>query len=392
MLELALLAPDTAGRNLADMGAEVIKIEGPPRGDYIRDIGSVTIGGPRGTSLAHLNWNRGKKSVCLDLKNTRGREVFLELVKKSDVVIDGLRAGVLDRLGVGFDDVRSVNGAIVYCALSGLGRSGPYTRLATHGTFYDAYVGLRPPQQAADGSPRMPPSNDSVGIEAGGLFATVAILSALVSARATGVGSLVEVAEADAATAFVSTQLESALNDVSSRDIVGGGLAESVRYNYYLTLDDRVMLLQALEAKFWENFCTAVERPDLLEKFPSRGTADHAAGNEELRAALQAIFKTKTQDTWVDLFLARNIPGGPVHVAATLVDDRHFRARDLVYDLQTNDFGTLHLLGSPVKVSGQTFQSELAPAMGQSTDSVLRDLLGIDRTELAALRAAGAVQ
>jgi len=391
VLEVALLAPDTAGRNLGDMGAEVIKIEAPPEGDYIRRLGSVSVGGPDGISLAHLNWNRGKKSLGLNLRTPSGRRIFLDLVAKSDVVVDGLRAGALDRLDLGYDTLNSVNPRIVYCSLSGLGRNGPYSRLATHGTFYDAYVGLKPPVYASDGTPRMPSTGDSIGIEAGGLYATIAILAAIIRALRTGQGSLVEVAEADAAAAFVSTQVESAVNNATDRDAAGGGLSESVRYNYYRTGDGRCILFQALEAKFWENFCTGIGRSDLLDRFPGRQPADHAAGNEELRGELQRIFGTRTQDEWVDFFLAQNIPGGPVHEPGTLVQDRHFEERGLMYEVQHPRLGSLKLFGTPIKVDGESFAADAAPGFGESTDAVLHDVLGMDDTEVARLRAEGAI-
>jgi crotonobetainyl-CoA:carnitine CoA-transferase CaiB-like acyl-CoA transferase len=263
--------------------------------------------------------------------------------------------------------------------------------LATHGTFYDAYVGLKPPLNASDGTPRMPATGDSIGIEAGGLYATLGILAAVIRALQTGRGSLVEVAEADAAAAFVSTQLESAVNNAADRDAAGGGLSGSVRYNYYRAGDGRCVLFQALEAKFWENFCNGIGRPDLLERFPSRQPADHAAGNEELRAELQRIFATRTQDEWVDFFLTQNIPGGPVHEPGTLVLDRHFEERRLMYEVQHPTLGLLKLFGTPIKVEGETFAADAAPGFGDSTDAVLREVLGVNVTEVARLRAEGAI-
>lgn len=371
VLEISLLAPDSAGQHLADLGAEVIKVEGPPRGDYVRNLGNLDVDG---VSTLHLRWNRGKRSIWLDLKSEEGRELFLALAGRSQVVIDGLRWGVLERLGVGYERLREANPALVYCSLSGLGRSGPYSRLATHGVFYDAFAGLAPPVYPADdGIPRIPGRYTAVGIEAAGLYAALAILAALASAARTGTGTLVEVAEADAAAVWSAGAADARLNGVDPG--LARSIEASVRYSYYRTKDDRLVIFQASEAKFWENFCHAVDREDLLERFPSAPVGDHSSGNEELRWELQEIFLSKIQAEWTALFIEANVPGGPVYTDVAFLDDPHFKARQLTYGVTSPDGRKLRLMGTPIKVADQTFEISMAPSVGQDTEAVMQDVL-----------------
>ena len=383
VLELALLAPDLLGMHLADLGAEVIKIEQPPGGDYVREIGGRKLGG---LSVLHLRWNRGKKSLLLDLKQPEGQALLGELAQRSQVVLDGLRVGAAERCGAGYERLRAKNPALVYCSLSGLGRSGPYAKLATHGVAYDAFAGLAPAVRAADGTPRIPP-HTQVGIYAAPLYAAMAVCAGLVRARATGEGCLIDVAEVDAAVAW---QAE-ALAGERGRPVESGraNLAASVRYQYYDTRDGRLVIFQASEQKFWRNFCEGVGRLDLFEAKPGGRVGDHAAGDEDLRRELAAIFRTRNQAEWVRFFLERDIPGAPVYEPSELPGDPQVQARGLLVDQDHPSAGALRLFGTPVQVEGERFDASHAPHAGEHGDALLRSVLGLSDAELARLRAAG---
>jgi crotonobetainyl-CoA:carnitine CoA-transferase CaiB-like acyl-CoA transferase len=387
VVEVALLATDTLGQHLADLGAEVIKIEQPPRGDYVRELGSTFAGS---TSLMHLRWNRGKQSVAIDLKVPAGRDTFIALVKKSHVLIDGLRAGALDRLELGYETIKLLKPSLVYCSLSGVGRDGPYRRLATHGVFFDSFAGLAPPVYPnIDGIPRIPSDFTPVGMLAGGMYGAIGVLAALVRSISTGEGALIDVAEADAAASWVSDRVERAVNSFNVAAL--GGLGHGVRYSYYKTADERVILFQASEAKFWDNFCTGVGRLDLLQQFPSRPVGDHASGNETLRQELKQIFLTRSQADWVTFFIEHNVPGGPVHEADELATDPQFTARNMLYEVIHPEAGTLRLVSTPIKVVGEEFSVSPAPRMGQDTEAVLRRILSVSDLEIARLRSESAI-
>lgn len=373
VLEVSLLATSIAGQLLADLGADVLKIEAPGRGDYVRELGSDFLDG---VSLLHLRWNRGKQSLVLDLRSEQGREAFRALAARADVVVDGLRSGTLDAWSLGYDDLAPGHASLVYCSMSGTGSFGPYRRLATHGLLYDAFAGLAPPDRSRpDGVPRVPEIHP-VGMEEAGLYAALVVVAAVLRARDAGEGAFVEVAEMDAACAAAADAVERRLNPVERRERASVG--ESVRYSYYDTADGKVVCFQASEAKFWAAFCRAVGRADLLERYPSEPVGDHARGNEALRRELAAIFATRTQAAWVACFLEHGVPGGPVHTAASLVEDGHFLARELLYEPAARAGpGTGHrLVGSPMKVRGERFSAGRAPALGDHDPEVLARVWG----------------
>jgi crotonobetainyl-CoA:carnitine CoA-transferase CaiB-like acyl-CoA transferase len=384
VLELALLAPDLLGMHLADLGAEVIKIEQPPGGDYVREVGARKVGG---LSLMHLRWNRGKQSLTLDLKKPDGQKLLQDLAARSHVVIDGLRAGAAERCGADYETLRARNPALVYCALSGAGRSGPYAHLATHGVAYDAFAGLAPPAIQPDGSPRIPP-HTPVGMHAAPLYAGMAVCAALLRARETGRGCYLDVAELDVAASWQAEQLGGAQGQAPGER---PDLAASVRYQYYRTADDRVVIFQASERKFWRNFCAALGRLDLFEAKPGAAVGDHASGDEVLRAELAAIFATRTREAWVRFFIEHDVAGAPVYELGELPDDPHLRERGLFFEQQHPQAGRLRLVGTPIRIPDQSFEAAPAPSAGEHTEQVLRRLLGLSPAEIAHLRAQGVV-
>jgi crotonobetainyl-CoA:carnitine CoA-transferase CaiB-like acyl-CoA transferase len=389
VLEVSLLAPDSLGGFLSDLGAEVIKLEELPRGDYVREL-TPQLNGEFPTSLIHTRWNRGKKSLALSLKTAEGRALFFRLVSKSQVVIEGLRAGALERMGISWTDLQAANPAIVMCSMSGLGRTGPYRELATHGLFFDAYAGLLPPARTEDGTVSIPKLTGAVvGMEMGGLYGALAVLAALHDVARTGRGRIVEVSEAEVSAHFQFARIDASVN--AGRILPGASMQDAVRYQYYETSDDRVVIFQAMEDKFWQNFCRGTGRADLLERFPSRGPVDNAAGNTELRKELQRLFRTRTQTEWVDFFISANVAGGPVQTPQDLATDRHFVERNNFYDVDYPGLGTLRLTGTPIKVEGEVFSTTAAPLVGQDSEEVLRGVLGLKSAEIADLKVRGVV-
>lgn len=377
VLEVAWLAGDAVGQHLADMGAEVIKIERPGEGDYVRTVGPFSLGGDEGVSFMHLHLNRGKKSIELDLKTEAGRQSFLGLVKTAHVVVEGLRAGAMDRWNLGYEVLRKENPSIVFCSLSGMGSTGPYKDLGTHGFLYDAFTGLAPAVYGhTDGIPRVPGEKGGLlEYNCGGLYAAIGVLAALTQAIRTGEGAMIEVAQTEAMALVRSEKLEVALNHdkVLRRKSYGGGegFAESTRSAYYTTADDKVIFIQALETKFWQNFCRATGREDLLQKYPSTHAYDHQPGNEALRQELQGIFRTRKLAEWVQIFIAENIPGGPVYTSAELVEDPHFKARPNVREVDYPGIGPLKMTTTPIRVIDQEFDIARPPDVGQHTTEIL---------------------
>ena len=305
---------------LVDLGAEVIKVE-PPSGDYIREMTWPIV---EGVSLMHLHINRGKRSIVMDLRNDEDVAIFKELAATADVVVEAMRPGGLARRGVGYDDLKAINPALVFCTISGYGMTGPYQNLPAHGIAFDTWAGIVSPQVNDDGFAYLP-EHASMGIHAGPLFGALGILAAVLRARTTGEGSFLEVAQSDAAAAMDWYRSETwrayerpesevtgnKADDYERREPGTAGMIEGVRYQVYEAKDGRYVLFMASEQAFWKNFCEAVDRTDLFERWPGSKYADHARGNLELRAELRDIFRTRTAAEWIDFGATRQLPGGP---------------------------------------------------------------------------------
>jgi crotonobetainyl-CoA:carnitine CoA-transferase CaiB-like acyl-CoA transferase len=397
VVECSMLGPAAITGPLADLGADVIKVE-PPNGDYVREMTWPIV---EGVSLMHLHVNRGKRSIVLDLQQESGVEVFLELVRQADVVVEAMRPGGLARRGLGYERLRDVNPRIVMCTISGYGMTGPYRDLPSHGIAYDAWAGIFRPEYTGEGFPAIP-EHVSIGINAGPLYGAIGILAGVVSARATGTGCFMEIAQSDAAAAFdwyrhetvrayerPESEVTGNKSDDYERRAPGtAGMKEGVRYQIYESADGHVMLMCSEQA-FWKSFCESVGRSDLFERWPGQRYADHARGNLELRAELAAIFRTRTTAEWVADSGAANYPLSPVYDQAAAQQDPQFRAR--LPWIPKERLGA-DQLPFPVKlVDGELAPPERAPALGEHGDAVLRDVLGYDDERIARLREAGAL-
>jgi crotonobetainyl-CoA:carnitine CoA-transferase CaiB-like acyl-CoA transferase len=381
VVEVALLAPNMLGMHLADLGADVIKVEDPGRGDYTRQVGGAKAGG---VSFLHLRWNRGKRSVVLDLRDPNGADAFRDLARGADVVIEGMRAGALARRGLGYEHLATINPRLVFCSLSGFGQHGPLRDLATHGVAYDAYAGLAAPETTEDGWPVIPRRYFDIGTQAGALYAALAVLAAALRARETGQGTFIDIAQADAAVAWNASRLDPLLSGATVEQ--GTNMQESVRYQYYATADRRTILFQASERHFFERFCRVVGREDLLTRDGAE-FGEHARGDLALRRELAAVFATRTQAEWIELFVTEDIAGAPVHSAAELPDDAQFRARAQLVEHEHARAGQLRLVGTPIHTAEPPPRLRPAPEQGAHTDEVLRDVLGYDEARIARLRA-----
>ena len=399
IIESALLGPGGVAMLLADLGAEVIKVEGPG-GDYVRKMAFPIVDG---ISLLHWHLNRGKRSIVLDLKTPEGVATYKDLVRGADAVVEGMRPGVLARRGLGYDDLRAINPKIVFCTHSGYGMSGPYKDMPSHGIAYDAWAGVARPTYDANGFPTIP-SYTTIGINAGPLYAALGICAAIIRARATGKGCFFEVAQSDAAAAFNWNGIEGNKayerpeDEVTGNDGDGKGarrpvgddsMKEAVRYQYYRSKDGMVLFM-ASEREFWKNFCEGIGRPELFAQNPGAKYADHARGNVALRRELAAIFATRTTAEWIAFAQKVNTPICPVNDVKSITKDAHFQARLALRPY--TEAGT-DLMPSPVKLIGESLPvpSVAAREPGRDTDAVLRDVLGYDAARIAALRASGAL-
>ena len=399
IIESSLLGPAAVGMQLADLGAEVIKVENPG-GDYVRKMAFPIIDG---ISLLHWHLNRGKRSMILDLRTAEGVAAYLDLVRGADAVIEAMRPGALERRGISFAKMCEVNPRIVFCQISGYGMTGPYKDMPSHGIAYDAWAGVARPATNAAGQPTIP-SYTTIGINAGPLYAALGICAAIIRARATGVPARFEVAQSDAAAAFNWNGIEGNKayerpeDEVTGNDGDGKGerrpvgdnsMTESVRYQYYRSKDG-IVLFMASEREFWKNFCEGVGRPELYENKPGAKYADHARGDVALRRTLDDIFATRTTVEWVRFGEEVNTPICPVNDSKSITRDPQFLDRLPLRGYR--DAGT-DLMPSPIKPLGESLPvpTPAARDAGRDTEAVLRDVLGYDDGRIAALRAAKAL-
>jgi len=382
VIESSLLGPAAVGMHLADLGAEVIKVEGPG-GDYVRKMAFPIIDG---ISLLHWHLNRGKRSVVLDLRRPEGVATYLDLLRGADAVIEAMRPGALARRGITYERMLEANPKIVFCAISGYGLTGPYKDMPSHGIAYDAWAGVARPTIDANGLPTIP-SYTTIGINAGPLYAALGIVAAIIRARASGRGCRFEVAQSDAAAAFNWNGIEGNKayerpeEAVTGNDGDGKGprrpvgdnsMTESVRYQYYRSKDG-IVLFMASEREFWKNFCAGVGRPDLY-----------------LRRELAKIFAARTTAEWLQFGLEVNTPIAPVNDTKSITRDPQFQARLPFRPWQQH--GT-DLMPSPIKMIGEELPVPARAPLeaGCDTDAVLSDVLGYDAERIATLRRAGAL-
>ena len=392
IVESSMLGPGGISTHLADLGADVIKVESPA-GDYIRQMSWPII---EGESLLHWHISRGKRSIVLDLKSDEGVEIYKELVADAHVVVEAMRPGALERLGLGYEELKKVNPAIVFCTISGYGATGPYKTLPSHGIAYDTWAGVVKPEYDEEGFPFIP-EHVSIGINAGPVFGAMGILAGVVQALQTGEGCQMEIAQSDAAAAMDWFRSETykayerpesevtgnKADDYERRAPGTAGMKGGVRYSIYESSDGHIIFMSSEQA-FWKNFCEAIGRPELFEKWPGSQYADHARGNREMQGILAEVFKTKSTLEWTYFGDEHNVPIAPVHTPGTLADDPQFQ--DRLGFLPASEHGA-DMLPSPIKIVGQELPPpRKAPTVGQHTDEVLREVLGKSDGDIAALR------
>jgi len=377
VLDLTRLLPGAmATLHLADMGADVIKIEDTAAGDYSRTMGRVR----DGMSDSFRLLNRNKRAMRLDLKQARGREAFLKLAERADVVVEGFRPGVVAKLGVGYEAVSAVNVRIVYCSISGYGQDGPYAQRAGHDINYTGYAGVGD-QIGTAGAPVVP-NFQIADLLGGALVPAMGILAALLDARSSGRGRYVDVSMTDAALAHAVFPLLGLLErgkaPARGTGMLDGGLP---CYNVYRTQDGRFMAVGALERKFWATLCDILGCPDLGEKHLVYG-----ADAEPVKARLEKIFASRTQREWTELFAGADCCVSPVLRIDEALANEQLRARRMVIDA-----GGVTQLALPLKMSEFRFGIERgAPAAGEHTDQILREA-GYGDAEIAALRNEGVI-
>ncbi|HEU4615233.1 MAG TPA: CaiB/BaiF CoA-transferase family protein [Kofleriaceae bacterium] len=346
---------------LADMGADVVKIEDPKLGDYLRAFPPAR-GGMSGRFLAI---NRGKRSLALDLKAAPARDAFLRMVEKADVVVESFRPGVMDKLGLGYEALAAKNPKIVVCSISGFGQTGPYVERAGHDLNYIALAGVLAMTGPAGGAPQMP-GVQIADLAGGALWGATAILGALVGRDRTGKGAHLDISMTEGSLALLAAELGNLFcgaRPTRGTEMLNGAAA---CYGVYRTKDDRYVSVGALEPKFWIALNQAIGRaPNVAE------IVGDAAVQDRTRGELAAIFATKTAAEWTQYFADKDCLVEPVLEPHELVDHPLHRAREVFFEIDGGEgVGPIQQVRTPV---GTPAHASPPPRLGQHTRDVLRE-------------------
>lgn len=349
---------------LADFGAEVIKIEEPGKGDYSRSFPPFL----KDFGYWHLQLNRNKQSVVLDLKSEEGRNIFLELVKTADVVVESYRPGVLKKLGVDYETASKVNPKIVYCSLSGYGSKGPLAHKADHDLGYLSLAGVTAMSGEADGAPAIPGvlmADMNAALSAG-----MSIMIALRHAALTGQGQEIDISLFNVAMTLMpgAASLFFGSGFVAERgnNWLTGAYAN---YNIYATADGRYVSVGCLEKKFWRNLCIGLGKEELIDMI------DDESNHPYLKEQLAAVFKQKTMREWEEFFTAKDACVTPVLNFKEAVESEQVQANEMVLQVQDDELGAYQQLGFAMKLSKTPAQlTKRAPRLGEDTEKILAQL------------------
>ena len=390
VLEIASLAPTQLGMHLADLGAEVIKIEPPKRGDATRLVAKQT--GFDDSGL-HRRWNRGKRSVAIDTTTSEGVGLLRRLVPLVDILIEGLRPGTLERMGLGWSELTVLRPNLVMVSLSGYGQSGPYRDMPSHGIAFDAISGLAAVEDD-DGRPRVATRHVYYGSLLAPLFGATAALAAMSWSRRTGQPVLLDVSQADAAS-FANIGIEDV---AAARAAAVAGTAEipppapphadgeaRSTTQAYRTRDGRLLMLMALERKFFVRLAEAIGRSDLVGRVPKDQYI--VQGDKEIDDAVATAIGSEDLLHWMRVFADADVPVVPINRTETAVDDPQLASRITWLPAAQ---GTV-TMKSPVRSDPWIVAPDPSQAVGQDTAAVLSEL-GIDAAEIERLAAAGVVR
>ncbi len=370
---------------LADMGADVVKVEKPNGGDDTRRYGPPFI---EGESAAFLTLNRNKRSIVLDLKSEQGLGVVRRMLADADVMLHNFRPGVVERMGLGYDDVSALNPAIVYCAVSGFGATGPYSQRAGFDLVAQGMSGL----MSINGFPDSPPAK--VGVPMAdlntGMFCAYGILTAYINRLVTGKGQHVDASLLESGMAY--TLYESATYFATGE--VAGPLGSAHRmiapYQAFATQDGYINI-GAANQNNWERMCRAVGRDDLLDDARFASNPERMVNIQSLTPIMEETFRTQTTAHWVNVLERAGVPCGPIYNIEQVYADPHVQSRDMAVELQHPKAGGIRNIGVAVKLSDTPGSVRTpAPLLGQHTDDVLTEF-GYADADIATLRQSGAL-
>ena len=367
-----VLAGPYATMVLADLGAEVIKVERPEGGDMARGTGPFV----DGQSSYFMSINRGKKSVILDLKDDAGKQTFLEILDHFDVLVENFVPGVMKRLGLDYEVLRERHPSLIYAAVSGFGQWGPYTRRPALDIIVQAMGGML----SITGEPGRPPvrPGSSLGDITAGLFTTIGILSALHERERSGKGQMIDVSMLDCQLAVLENAFARYFATGEVPGPIGTRHPVTTPFQVYETSDGYVTVAFVGGAKDqWPMFCALLDRVDLIDDERFTTSWNRTLNYDELNPMIEEGMRKKTTAQWLEELTEAEIPCGPVNNIADIVADEHIRTRGMIIDVPHPESGTVKMVNTPIRFSRTAAEVKgSSPLHGGNTDEVLRSILG----------------
>lgn len=387
-----ILAGPWCTQNLADMGAEVIKVERPIAGDDTRSWGPPWLPNKDGSISSDSSYysaaNRGKKSLTVDFTKEAGKKLILDLAKISDVFIENFKVGNLKRYGLDYESIKNVNPAIIYCSITGFGQDGPYAHRPGYDFVFQGMGGMMSVTGERDdlqgGGPQ------KVGIALAdiitGMYATIAILAAVNHRRNTGEGQYIDMALLDCIVALGSNQVTSYFSSGKIPQRMGNAHMSLVPYGVYPTQNGHIIIAIGNDEQ-WARYCQVVQRPDLLASACYKKVTDRIINRDQLDIELNKVMQTQNTEDWLDILEKNTIPCGPINNYEQVFADPQVQHRKLRINLERSDGAKVGAAASPLNLKTTPPQySGAPPIIGEHTDEILQALLGTSKERLRVLR------
>ena len=394
-LSRVLAGPWTA-QNLADLGAEVIKVERPGKGDDSRGYAPPFLKDEQGRETKEGAYfcaaNRGKKSITVNLSKPEGQQLVRELAKDVDVLVENYKVGDLARYGLGYDDLAKLNPGLIYCSVTGFGQTGPYKDRPGYDFMAQGMGGLMSITGEADSVPGGGPQRVGIPIidMTTGMYATIAICAALANRAVTGKGQWIDVALLDSCVAFLANQAMNYFATGESPTRIGNAHPNIVPYQTFATKDGAIILACGNDNLF-NKFCQAAGCDHLPKDARFATNADRVKNRVEATRLLNEVFEQRTTKEWVKLLDDAGVANGPINTIKEVFEEPQVIARGMKFELPHAAAGKVTLVASPMKFSGTPLKHDMPPpVMGQHTDEILRTVLKKTDAEIAALKASGA--
>jgi crotonobetainyl-CoA:carnitine CoA-transferase CaiB-like acyl-CoA transferase len=398
VLELSrVLAGPWAAQTLADLGADVIKVEKPGTGDDTRTYAppyAANRDGSRSSESAYfLSTNRGKRSVTIDFIHPEGQKLVHALAAKTDVVIENFKVGGLAKYGLDYASLQPLNPGLIYCSITGFGQTGPYSHKPGYDFMIQGIGGLMSITGEPDRRPGGGPMKVGVAVADifTGLYATIAILGALAHRDRTGLGQYIDLALLDTQVAVLANQAMNYLVTGVAPQRLGNAHPNIVPYQVFATSDGHIIVAVGNENQFGR-MCEVIGRPDLARDERFATNAARVNHRDELITVLQGTLVKRTMRDWLDALERAGVPCGPINTVADVFADPQVQARGLKLDLPHPSIGSVPSVANPIKYSATPISYRSAPPMlGADTDNILHEMLGITPEEIARLRKTGIV-